>query len=206
MKAASRTIGMMFVLVLAPVVADPSRAAAADPPKLDLPKSWLSEDHAYPPPWARDLPWRGDLQVRFPPGWFDEKSPFFWSYPVIYQLDGDVLSSREDLAKALRAYDAGLYRRGFDASKIRLDVGEDRKADKRGHPATRRSITFDGFDPFATRRELTTHLEVFRWYCPESEKTGVLILRSPHPFKEDDPVWKALLPFWETFSCHESKD
>src|SRR4051812_3676538 len=108
MKTASLTIVMLSVLALAPW-AGPSRAAPGDRPKLDLPKGWRSEDTTYPPPWARDLPWRGDLQIRFPPGWFNAKSPFFWSYPVLYQLDGDVLSSRDDLAKALRAYDAGLY-------------------------------------------------------------------------------------------------
>src|SRR3954469_6194790 len=110
--------GLMAFLALASV--------AADAPKLDLPAGWQTENAPYPPPWARDLPWRGDLQIRFPPGWFNAKSPFFWSYPVLYQLDGDVLSSRDDLAKALRAYDAGLYGPAFDAAKIRIDMGEDR--------------------------------------------------------------------------------
>jgi hypothetical protein len=49
---------------------------------------------------------------------------------------------------------------------------------------------------------LTTRLGVFRWYCPESKKTEVLILRSPRAFKEDDAVWKTLVPFWEGFACH----
>ncbi len=201
MKAAVLVVGFASMTVLALTTA----ATAAESAKLDLPKGWRSEDHAYPPPWARELPWRGELQVRFPPGWFDAKSPEFWSYPVLYQLDGDVLSSREDLTKALRTYDGGLYRGRFDPAKIRIEVGEDHQTERSGHPVTRRSVDFDGFDPFATRRELTTHLEVFRWYCPESRKTEVLILRSPRPFKEDDPVWKILLPFWETFSCHASK-
>ena len=43
----------------------------------------------------------------------------------------------------------------------------------------------------ATKKELTTHLEIFRWYCPDAKRTAVLILRSPHPFQDDDPVWKA---------------
>jgi hypothetical protein len=173
---------------------------------LALPKGWQTEESAYPPRWAADLPWRGDLQIRFPPGWFDAKSPFFWSYPVLYWLEGDVLSSRADLDRALRTYDAGLARGRFEASKIKIDQGEDREASRRGHPVTRRAVTIDGYDPFTTRRELTTRLEVFRWYCPESKRTAVLILRTPRPFREDDPVWKELLPFWEGFSCHGPKD
>jgi hypothetical protein len=196
--------GLTLVLALA-LATGTSRAGGADSAKLALPRGWRSEDGAYPPQWAKELPWRGDLQVRFPPGWFAAKSPFFWSYPVLYRLDGDVLSSREDLIKALRGYDAGLYRGQFDASEIRIELGEDRNAEKQGHSVTRRPVTFDGFDPFTTRRKLTTHLEVFRWYCPESKKTVVLILRSPHPYNEDDPVWKALLPFWDSLSCHKSR-
>jgi hypothetical protein len=177
---------------------------SADNSKLPVPKGWRTEDTAYPPPWAKDLPWKGDIQIRFPPGWFDPKSANFWTYPVLYRLEGDVLASRDDLEKALRSYDAGLYGGKFEGARIKIAIGEDRKADKLGHAVVRRSITMNGYDPFATKRELKTHLEVFRWYCPESKKTEVLILRSPRDFKEDDAVWKTLMPFWEGFVCHPS--
>ncbi len=177
---------------------------SADNSKLPVPKGWRTEDTDYPPPWAKHLPWKGDIQIRFPPGWFDAQSPNFWSYPVLYRLDGDVLASRDDMEKALRSYDAGLYAGKFEGSRIKIDIGEDRKADKQGHAVIRRSITIDGYDPFATRRKLETHLEVFRWYCPESRKTKVLILRSPRDFKEADAVWKTLIPFWEGLACHAS--
>jgi hypothetical protein len=180
------------------------QAGSPESRSLPVPKGWRTEDTTYPPPWAKELPWKGDLQIRFPPGWFDAKSPNFWSYPVLYRLEGDVLANRDDLGKALRAYDAGLHAGAFEASRIKITIGEDRKADKLGHAVVRRTITIDGFDPFATRRELTTHLEVFRWYCPESKKTEVLILRSPRDFKEDDAVWKTLLLFWEGLACHSS--
>ena len=204
MKLATLRVVTIAAIALTPPMGEALRAAPPASPRLDVPAGWRTEDTAYPPPWAKQLPWKGALQIRFPPGWFDAKSPFFWSYPVLYRLEGDVLSGRDDLEKALRAYDAGLYGGGFDPARIKIDVGKDRKADKRGHAAVRRSITIDGFDPFTTQEPLTTRLEVFRWYCPESKRTTVLILRTPRPFREDDPVWAALLPFWETFSCHPS--
>jgi hypothetical protein len=108
---------------------------------------------------------------------------------VLDRLEGDVLSSRADLEKALRSYDAGLYAGAFDGSRIKIDIGANWKEDKRGHAVVRCPVTINGFDPFATRRELKTYLEVFRWYCPKSDRTAVLILRSPHPFQEDDAVW-----------------
>src|SRR3954469_23037787 len=121
----------------------PLASVPADAPKLDLPAGWQSENAPYPPPWAKELPWRGDLQIRFPPGWFDAKSPDFWSYPVLYRLEGDVLGSRDDLEKALRSYDAGLYAGKFEATRIKIVIGEDRKAMKMGHAVVRRSITLD---------------------------------------------------------------
>jgi hypothetical protein len=203
MKTTCTALGIMLVLAL--VGAAGQTGSAREGKKLELPKGWRSEDGPYPPQWARQLPWRGDLEIRFPPGWFNAKSPYFWSYPVLYHLDGDILASGEDLVKALRAYDGGLYRGQFAADKIQIDMGKEGEVQKQGHSAIRRSVTLKGFDPFTTRRELTTYLEVFRWYCPESNKTEVLLLRSPRTFNEDDDVWKALLPFWDKFTCHANK-
>jgi hypothetical protein len=203
-----RTAPILVLILLLVAADDPKEGSGAKPEawKMGVPKGWRTEDTSYPPPWARDLPWKGDLQIRFPPGWFDAKSPFFWSYPVLYRLEGDVLAGRDDLEQALRSYDAGLYAGAFDRSRIKIAIGEDRVSEKLGHPVIRRAVTIDGYDPFATRRPLETHLEVFRWYCPTSDRTAVLILRSPRPFAEDDAVWKALLPFWESLTCHASKD
>lgn len=137
--------------------------------------------------------------VRFASG---TTSNWTGSYPVLYRLEGDVLSSREELDRALRDYDAGLYAGRFDAKKIKIDIGEARTEIRQGHNVARRSVTIDGFDPFVSRKALTTHLEVFRWWCPKSKRTLVLILRSPRPLREDDEVWKRLLPFWEEAECH----
>src|SRR5262245_45829467 len=129
-----------------------ARAAEPDGPRLAIPKGWRTEDTTYPPPWAKDLPWEGDLQIRFPPGWFDAKSPFFWSYPVLYRLEGDVLSRKEELERAFTSYDAGLYAGRFDREKIKVAIGEERAEKKMGHDVVRRSATIDGFDPFTTRK------------------------------------------------------
>jgi hypothetical protein len=201
-----------IALLLAGVFVASVNAPEGDPdakpfqPKLDRPKGWRTEDTAYPPPWAQDLPWKGELQIRFPPGWFDARSPFFWSYPVFYWLEGDVIKSADELEKALRAYDAGLYGDGFEKAKIKIDASEERKTEKRGHVVIRRSVAIAGFDPFVTKRELATHLEVFRWFCPKTDRTAVLILRSPRRFAQEDEVWATLLPFWDGIACHPADD
>lgn len=200
-KRGALILATPLVLLL---LAGPAHADTRPGPHLERPKGWRLEETAYPPPWAQELPWKGALEIRFPPGWFEKDSPFYWSYPVLYWLEGDVLSHRDDLERALEAYDGGLYGGQFDRSKIRVEFGKDQTAEKLGHGVVRRAVTIEGFDPFVTKAPLTTYLTTFRWYCSQSRRTAVLILRSPVPFDESDRVWSTLLPFWEKFACHEA--
>jgi len=121
---------------------------------------------------------------------------------VFNALEGDTLKTRDELADALKRYDGSLYGDAFPPDKIKIFVGAEQKTVKLGHAVTRRSVSIDGFDAEATKKELNTHLEVFRWYCPTADRTGFLILRSPRPFQDDDAVWKVLLSFWEKITCH----
>ncbi len=202
MKRGSCVFWMGLGLLL---VTGPAAAPLRSGPHLERPKGWKLEETPYPPRWAKELEWKGALEIRFPPGWFDQDAPTFWSYPVLYWLEGDVLTSRTELEQALRAYDGGLYGGLFDRDEIKIALEPDKRTDKLGHTVLRRAITIEGFDPFTTKRPLTTHLETFRWYCPESKRTAVLLLRSPRAFKPDDPVWAELLPFWERFACHNGQ-
>lgn len=175
------------------------------PPRLEVPAKWRTEDTTYPPPWARQLPWKGSLQLRFPPGFFQKQDPYFWSYPIFYWLRGDVLADRADLQRALRAYDAGLYGKQFKADQIKIDIGADRMV-RVGHQVmVYRRVTFQGFDPFVTKRPLTTYLETYRWYCPDSKHTAVLILRSARRPDPQDSVWKRLLRFRPSVPCPDAR-
>jgi len=175
-------------------------AFAAEPPRLSIPEGWRTEDTVYPPPWAKSLPWKGRLQLRFPPGFFKQGDDYFWSYPIFYWLEGDVLSSAEDLKTALRTYDAGLYRNKDAAAAIKIEITAEKK-----QPGSQgvllRSVKFSGFDPFVTKKPQTTYLKVSRWYCESADRTGVLILRSPRSFQKDDAVWKSLLVFRQVVGC-----
>ena len=170
----------------------------------DWPANWHQIDEAYPPGFAKNLPWpwKGEHNRWFNDGFDKADESFFWSYVVFNALEGDTLKTRDELADALKRYDGSLYGDAFPPDKIKVSVGAEQKAEKLGHAVTRRSVTIDGFDAEATKKELTTHLEVFRWYCPAADRTGFLILRSPRPFKDDDAVWKVLLFFWDKITCH----
>lgn len=182
------------------IVISASALLAEESPKLPVPKEWRIEDTSYPPPWAKTLPWKGRLQLRFPPGFFKKNDDYFWSYPIFYWLEGDVLASEKDLERALRAYDAGLYGGQFAAADINIEIGEGKKR-KGAVGVTDRSVTFHGFDPFVTKRPQTTYLRISRQYCAKSDRTAILILRSPRQFNEEDAVWKQLLAFRQHVDC-----
>lgn len=175
--------------------------SAEEPPRLPIPDGWRTEDTGYPPPWAKTLPWKGKLQLRFPPGFFKADDDFFWSYPIMYWLEGDVLKTDKELERALRAYDAGLYGGQFPQDKIRIEIGEATEVLREGQTVARRRVTFHGFDPFVTKKPLTTYLEIDRWHCPDSDRTLILILRSPRKIDDNDAVRKQLREFCRKLAC-----
>jgi hypothetical protein len=170
----------------------------------DWPAKWNEFDEAYPPPSfvTERWPWKGEHSRYFHPGFGEANSPFFWSYVVFNALDGDTLKTAEELKDALHRYDSALYGKSFSPEKIKIEVSGETTEQKLGHQVTRRTVRIDGFDAEATNKPLTTHLQVFRWYCPVADRTGMLVLRSPRNFSEDDEVWKTLLGFWKEAECH----
>jgi hypothetical protein len=170
----------------------------------DWPAGWSEFDEAYPPPsFVKDAwPWKGEHSRYFHEDFGQADRPNFWSYVVFNALEGDTLKTADEVKDALHRYDAALYGKSFAPENIKVSVASEKTETKLGHTVTRRSVQIDGFDAEATRKPLTTHLQVFRWYCPITDRTGMMILRSPREFSESDEVWKALLSFWQEAECH----
>ena len=161
------------------------------PIKLPVPEGWRLENTAYPPPWAKTLPWRGSLQLRFPDGFFDDDDKFFWSYPILYQLNGNVIKNDDELKRALLEYDTGLYGGRYPKEKVAIEV------DKGKHAKDHSVIIIDGYDPFTTKSPLRTWVHVDRRYDSKSNRTIILLLRSAQPFSLDNEVWNKLWTFRE---------
>jgi|GEM_PF-773726 len=158
---------------------------------LSVPQGWRIENTTYPPPWAKSLPWKGKIELRFPPGFFQPTSMYFWSYPILYQLQGNCITNDEELKRALLDYDTGLYGGKYSREQIDITVQKPKQG-QRGRPNT---LTFKGFDPFTTKKPLTTYLEIQRRYDEVADMTTILILRSARPIDKKDAVWKALYRF-----------
>jgi hypothetical protein len=168
------------------------------------PADWHQIEEAYPPGFAKDLPWpwRGEHRRWFNEGFPKEEDEFFWSYVICNTLVGDTLQSPAEVKAALHRYDASLYGQAFSPEKILVEVLDQSKVRKAGHDAVRYAINIEGFDAEATKQKLTTHLQVFRWYCPVADRTVFLILRSPRSYKANDSVWEVLEEFWNVLTCH----
>ena len=158
---------------------------------LSVPQGWRIENTTYPPPWAKSLPWKGKIELRFPPGFFQATSNYFWSYPSLYQLQGNCITNDTELKLALLEYDAGLYGGKYSRDQIDITVSNHKKR-PRGQPHI---LIFKGFDPFTTKQPLTTYLEIQRRYDGVSDMTTILILRSARPIDKRDAVWKTLYRF-----------
>jgi len=158
---------------------------------LSVPQGWRIENTTYPPPWAKSLPWSGKIELRFPPGFFQTTSNYFWSYPILYKLQGNCITNDAELKHALLEYDAGLY--GGKYLRKHIDVTVQPPQPRQRNRV--KTLTVKGFDPFTTNKPLTTYLLIQRRYDDVSDMTTILILRSARPINKRDAVWKTLYRF-----------
>ena len=177
---------MHKLLTSAVLILSFSQLQATEPIKLPVPKEWRVENTSYPPPWAKTLPWRGTIQLRFPKGFFDPDNDFFWSYPILYQLQGDVIKTNPELKRGLIEYDAGLYGNKYPKAKIKIDFRPQITAER--YP----TIVVDGFDPFTTNKPLRTWIVYHRRYEKDTDTTTILLLRSSQPYDPENDVWRTL--------------
>ena len=168
-----------------------SSYAQGDKSILSVQTGWRVENTTYPPPWAMTLPWKGKIELRFPPGFFKPTSQYFWTYPILYTLHGKCITNDVELKRALLDYDAGLYGGKYAKNLIDITIQNLEK----GQRKPPKVITLKGFDPFTTKKPLTTYLEIQRRYDDASDTTTILILRSARPIDKDDSVWRTLHHF-----------
>jgi hypothetical protein len=83
-------------------------ASARAPIAWPVPAGWKSEAFAFPLDFAPSIAHRGREELRFPPGFMDAKSPAFWSYAFVWQLDDDRPLDAASLSADLVAYFDGL--------------------------------------------------------------------------------------------------
>lgn len=179
---------LAFALPTARVIAQPVNPI---PTILKGPTDWRFEKMPTPPGFARDIPLTGYEEARFAPGMFDNTSPNYFTYVLVFTVDGapDLGSAalKDFLEKYYRGLSVGLGRQKGQSPDPAQMIAEVTPvpSDKTRCVA---KVTF--LDSFTDGRKITLNIEGRVVSKPGAQKTGLVLLISPKP--KDDAVWQKL--------------
>ncbi len=165
-----------------------------------VPKGWNSETIPFPLDFAPSLPLRGDEHLRFMPGFFDPKSPSFWSYDFVWWLAEKPKFDASSLSPMLEDYFRGLCtavgqnKFAFDDKRFHAEL-----VPKPGAATTTLVGTIASYDPFKTGEPIALNVEAHLCDCPSTSHFAIRFLISPA--KLDSPVWTELRACEATLVC-----
>ena len=157
--------------------------------------TWRKEPFIFPLRFARDIPYVGVEDARFPIGWEDVDSPNFWSYSFAWKVNSDGPISLKELENNLKKYFDGLM---HVADRMKDNNGElniqetnvvlVEKGNTESHTSYVGKIsTFDGF---SAKEMMTLHVEVDNYFCNEKRESVIHFRFSPKEFGHE--VWHHL--------------
>ncbi|HEY2414683.1 MAG TPA: hypothetical protein VGI40_20730 [Pirellulaceae bacterium] len=170
------------------------KAAPATAQLLKEPADWRLETFPVPPPFAPDIKFTGSEEARFAPGMYDTNSSEYFTYVMVFALDGMQQLTAADLKEFVERYFGGLSesvgrRKGLkiDRSQIVATVTPQAAAS----PVEKR---FDAdlvfFDSFTDGRKTTLHLDAQVLPRPNANKQYWILLVSPAA--KDSASWDKL--------------
>jgi pimeloyl-ACP methyl ester carboxylesterase len=175
------------------------------PYRLPTPKGWEVERFPIPISFAPQIPYRGVEDVRFAPGWGDEKSPQYWSYAYLWWLEDDPKIDAAALEKHLTAYYEGLVGSNVTVRNIPADkVVATRVQLKSTRVDPDDAATYQGtvtMLDYMAQRPVTLHCRVGVRRCEAAGRTVVFFELSPQPLEH--AVWNDLRGLKKGFACAE---
>lgn len=173
------------------------------PYNLPTPKGWEVERFPIPIEFAPQINYKGVEDVRFSPGWADEKSEEYWSYIYLWWLEGEQKMDASTLGKNLKAYYEGLVkgnitRRNIPAGKIIPTSVFIKNVKTEPDDLGTYNGTIGMLD-YMTQKPIMLNCIVHVRTCKTENRTVVLIEISPRPFSH--PIWKEINRIKERFEC-----
>ncbi|MFK7950772.1 MAG: hypothetical protein AB8G11_24515 [Saprospiraceae bacterium] len=154
---------------------------------LDMKDDWGTEIFHFPIRFAKDIDYQGIEDARFPKGWSDTTSSYFWTYLFGWNIDLTTELTTNDLEKNMKLYFDGLMMSVNRDESIdpKITLAKFEKMNNKSFQGTVRI-----YDAFTTKRPLTLNVLVDYDYC-ESKKTAQILFHfSPKEFKHQ--VWEVL--------------
>lgn len=174
---------------------------------LAMPEGWGVERFVIPIEFAPTIPYKGVEDVRFAPGWGDEKRSDYWTYAFLWFLEGKPEITPEATERNLTAYYTGLIGRNIERRKIPKEKLMHVKVTMKKATADPGDLqTFSGtveMLDYMAQKPITFNCIVHVKMCPAKRNTFVFTQISPQPLTSD--IWKGLRDLWTTFDCSPPK-
>lgn len=170
------------------------------------PEGWGQELILFPFAFAPEVSYKGFEDLRFAPGWGDEKSDDKWAYTILWWLDSSYSFNEKILKEDLENYYSGLTKQR--AVEIKLDMAaytpatvqvQKTKAVKGDIETYTATIAF--FDPYVTKKSGNLYLKMHVKECANKSRTILLIEAAGNDFNK--PVWLKLDGINENFKCEK---
>jgi hypothetical protein len=164
-----------------------------------VPSGWKKETIPFPLDFAPDVTHRGVEELRFMPGFFDPKTPGYWSYAFVWWIEDAPATDPKTMAEELARYFRGLNET-VGGKKFKIDPkGFTAAFSADGATGTIRSV-----DGFTTGKPIALNVRARKIECPAAGRHAALFALSPQPF--ESPIWKQLLERIGDFKCPAPAD
>lgn len=156
------------------------------------PKGWNTEKLSIPIDFAKSIPFKGDEELRFTPGWGNNKTEEYWAYDFLWFIEGQPTISKSDLDKYMMDYYSGLYLSNLKnktAPPAKFTKAHFRKAEAQINDKQTFEGSISTLD-FLTGEPITFNIKVHVRHYPEVQHTAVIFEVSPQSYK--NVVWDSL--------------
>lgn len=149
--------------------------------------TWGKELFAIPLHFAKDIELKGFEDARFPKGWNDTKSPYFWTYAFAWKVNINHTLKVSEVEEYIKKYYDGLLA-GVNKEKdlvlpeTTVEIIKNNDGDFVGKATI--------YDTFITRKPLVLYFHVAQKLCPKKNKS-ILVFRIS-PKKAHHVVWNDL--------------
>lgn len=172
---------------------------------LPVPLKWGVEKLSFPINFAPNIPFNGNEELRFAPGWGNSKSGEYWAYVFLWFIHGKPWLHEDTLNSYLTQYYNGLYLSNLK-NKANPPANFTRANIKAIHRLLNDAETYEG--QITTLDFLTGHVITFnnlihmRNY-PQINRTAILFEVSPQDYNQ--PVWIMMNNIVTGFSIKDDK-
>lgn len=176
-------------------------AATAQSYYLPTPEGWEPETFSFPIEFAPNIPFSGQEEVRFTPGWGNTASEELWSYCFVWWINGDSKIDAPSLKKYLEEYYNGLVsrniiKRKIDSAKVVPTVATVLESGQK--PSHEFTASVDMLD-YMSVRPVKLNIKVHVKDCLVEGKKAVFFSISPQPLSHR--IWKQFAEVKEGFKC-----